>query len=521
MEYDLEQLTVTEFNTQKPSADPERFIVRCGLIPISQMIGLIVFLAVMSTLSWLAIVNTGSIHDHFANSSQVVALAVGSAIMQLVLIPFLIKMAVRVELELSEKGIRARSRFHRESLYARSTRPWSDLHSVRLRKMVSPGLLLNRLNQDKLSSNKPFGKRLLQHSDYNWKDQGFLILDFRSGGQVVVPLAGFKPQAMEDLFVALSRWADPMSFNPDVLSLQRSILSGQNVQVSDNYTHMWEESLRNRFEVTNFVPLMGGDTLREGELRILMLLSCGGLSSVYLARNKKGDRLIVKEMAVPLSEDRVAFAKLHEMFAREAQILARLDHPRIVKVVDHFVEKDRDYLVLEFVPGLTLRQYVQMKGAFTEKETIDIARQIADVLIYLHKFDPPILHRDLTPDNLVISDGDKKVTLIDFGAANEFIGSVTGTLIGKQCYIAPEQFRGEAVPQSDLYSCGATLHFLVTGEDPEPISVAHPQAVRADVSDLLDNLIATCTAVDVENRVQSAEVLRELLAFEPSMAKQN
>jgi tRNA A-37 threonylcarbamoyl transferase component Bud32 len=511
----LEHVTVAEPNTEKPNADLERFVIRCGLIPIKQTIGIILFLVVLSTLSWLVIVNGSKFHS-FSGAGQLTLLAVASAIMQMALIPFLIKMAVKIELELTGKGIQARSPFHKDSLYSRTARQWNDLHSVRLRKMVSPGPLLERLSREK-TRQATTGAKMLWHSDYNWKDQGFLMLDFRSGGQIVVPLAGLTAQAMEDLFVALSRWADPMSFNPDVLSLQRNILSGQNLQVSDNYTHMWEESLRSRFEVTNFVPLMGGDVLRNGELRILMLLSCGGLSSVYLARNKKGERLIVKEMAVTLSDDKTALAKLHEMFAREARLLARLDHPRIVKVVDHFVEKERDYLVLQFVPGLTLRQQVQMKGPFSEAETIGIAKQIAEVLIYLHNFDPPILHRDLTPDNLVISDTDEhKVTLIDFGAANEFIGSVTGTLIGKQCYIAPEQFRGEAVPQSDLYSCGATLHFLLTGEDPEPISETHPKAVRADLSEWMDTLVAACTSLDVGKRIKSAEALMELLASEPS-----
>ncbi len=111
-------------------------------------------------------------------------------------------------------------------------------------------------------------------------------MDFTSGGSAALPLAGLSAEALEDLFIALSRYADPMSLNPDVIALQRNILTGQELNFDDSYTRMWEESLRDRFEVTNFVPLLGGQELRGGELKILMLLACGGMSSIYLARDR-------------------------------------------------------------------------------------------------------------------------------------------------------------------------------------------------------------------------------------------
>ena len=104
-----------------------------------------------------------------------------------------------------------------------------------------------------------------------------------------------------------------------------------------------------------------------------------------------------------------------------AQILSRLDHPNIVRVVDHFVENARNYLILEFVPGLTLRQSVQISGRFDEPAVVATAEQIAGILQYLHSIDPPVIHRDITPDNIVIKEPDKTVTLIDFGAANEYV----------------------------------------------------------------------------------------------------
>lgn len=96
-------------------------------------------------------------------------------------------------------------------------------------------------------------------------------------------------------------------------------------------------------------------------------------------------------------------------------------------------------------------------------------------------------------------------------AANEFLGTATGTLIGKQSYLPMEQLRGKAVPQSDIYSFGGTLHFLLTGEEPEPLAVSHPKQLRAELSDAIDQLVASCTDADYKKRPQSAAELLELL----------
>jgi hypothetical protein len=462
-------------------------------------VAFIVFLLVLSSFSWLA-------------GSQGPLSWISTAL-QFVLIPALICAAARLKLVVSPSGIEAKSSLHKQMLFNRAQRSWSDLHAVRIRKLKNPLAILRRVNQPKHSqlTAPSLLARTLTLLGRGWGQQGFLVMDFTSGGMATFPLAGFSPRALEDLFLVLSMWADPMSLNPDVIALQRDILTGQTMQLDDTYTKMWEESLAQRFEVTNFVPLMGGQNLRNGELKILMLLACGGMSSVYLARNRSGERLVVKELSLPEGTDGNSLTKVHEMFAREAQILSKLNHPHIVKVLDHFVENGRNYLILEFIAGLTLRQQVQLHGPFREVDAVEIAKQLSEIFIYLHGFTPPIIHRDLTPDNLVIDSADQKITLIDFGAANEFIGSATGTLVGKQCYIPPEQFRGQAVPQSDLYALGATMHFLLTGEDPEPITPSHPMKIKTSVTSAMDNLVAKLTAAEPEDRIQSAETLLSLL----------
>ncbi|MBZ0185383.1 MAG: protein kinase, partial [Candidatus Obscuribacterales bacterium] len=139
--------------------------------------------------------------------------------------------------------------------------------------------------------------------------------------------------------------------------------------------------------------------------------------------------------------------------------------------------------------------------------------QLCKIMIHLHSREPAILHRDLTPDN-IISGEDGQLRLIDFGAAREFLEGVTGTMIGKQCYVSPEQLRGDASPRSDVYSFGCTLYFLLTGRDPLALSRSSP-AKTMDCSAQLDQLIMDCTELDEEKRLQSfPEILERIKAMD-------
>jgi serine/threonine-protein kinase len=102
--------------------------------------------------------------------------------------------------------------------------------------------------------------------------------------------------------------------------------------------------------------------------------------------------------------------------------------------------------------------------------------------------------------------------LIDFGAANEFIGNATGTLVGKQSFIAPEQFRGKACPQSDIYAFGCTLHFLLTGKESIALSTSHPKSIVNTLSEEVDALVSSMTELDLHKRLVSAEAVLERLS---------
>lgn len=160
-------------------------------------------------------------------------------------------------------------------------------------------------------------------------------------------------------------------------------------------------------------------------------------------------------------------------------------------------------MVLEYIDGKSLKDTVASGGPLSEKETVARAITMCDILEFLHSKNPPLVHRDSTPDNLIVSAGGV-LKLIDFTVADQNSESVTATIVGKQSYMPPEQFRGKAVPQSDLYALGATIYFLLTGNEPEPLVQLHPQLEVENVTAAMDQLVARCTSLDLDKRYRSA-----------------
>lgn len=347
-----------------------------------------------------------------------------------------------------------------------------------------------------------------------------LVIYFHSGGKAGIDLRGLSSRDLESLLLGLDEWASQCAIAPAVVGMRHEVLCDRVTRTS-----LWQDELASHFAATNFVPLSPGALLQEGGLRVIMHSFSGGMSAVYLAERPHSPKsahsgavlqpavVVVKESVIPPAADAGVRAKAREMFRREAKLLMNVHHERVAKVLDHFVENDRDYLVLEYLPGLSLRQLVSRNGPQDEEQVLRWAAEIAGVLAYLHNLEVPIVHRDLTPDNLIVAP-DGKLYLIDFGAANFFVGAATGTVVGKQLYIAPEQFRGKAVPASDIYALGATMHYLLTGCEPEALSVSSPRALRPDLSPAVDDLVRRCTEQELSERTESADrLLAELNAL--------
>lgn len=331
-----------------------------------------------------------------------------------------------------------------------------------------------------------------------------LTLTYAGEARATIKLAEIPVEMAEQLLLAVRTFGQNYEGQAIVEQAQEEIAAKCiGSDATRSYTQLWEEELRYRYTSTTFIPLSPSDKLQDGDIKVIRHLGLGGLSAVYLVQRLGRDLAVLKEYNVPADVDGASEQKAMEMFNREAQLLARLDHPGIAKVYDHFIEKGRHYLLLQYIHGQDLRQRVQEKGPLAEPVVLDYASQVAEILDYLHGCDPPIIHRDLTPENLVIDDHGK-IVLVDFGAANEFLQTATGTLVGKHCYIAPEQFRGKATRQSDIYAFGGTLFYLLTGSDPVALSCSSPIALVPSVSAELDKLIAEMTAMDLGQRTMKA-----------------
>jgi serine/threonine protein kinase len=224
------------------------------------------------------------------------------------------------------------------------------------------------------------------------------------------------------------------------------------------------------------------------------------------------EHVVLKETVLPIYVDDRARAKALGRFERDAKLLASLKHPLIVRLDDFFVENNRAYLALEYIPGLTLKEKIEADGPLEEGEVKRLALMMADILEYLHERTPPVEHRDFTPDNLILTN-DGKVKLIDFDVALEqsSFSQTNATIVGKQAYIPLEQFRGKPCPQSDLYALGATLSYLLTGEEPPALQSSSPKQLKPEVSEEFDQIIARATALEISERIDCAKSLRKLL----------
>ncbi|MBP9094728.1 serine/threonine protein kinase, partial [bacterium] len=335
------------------------------------------------------------------------------------------------------------------------------------------------------------------------------------GGVVTLGLNGLSGNDIEYLLVSMANWLPDSILDPQIHELKEALWNADALAIGSNqnktlsFTQMWEDELTSRYSSTAYIPLNPGQRLQDNNLKVVRQLALGGWSAIYLVQEANTKLKVLKESVIPPGTSEIIKEKAQSMFLREAQLLLKLSHPQIVQVYQHFVEDNRHYLLLDYVSGQTVKQAVKLQGPYHQLDVVDYGKQMAVILIYLHSQTPPVLHRDLTPDNLIIDK--QKLTLIDFGAANEMLGTATGTMVGKQSYIAPEQFQGHATAQSDLYALGATLYFMLTGVEAIPMTQSSPQKLEPAISTTLNRLVEELTAQDQANRPASANELKARL----------
>jgi WD40 repeat protein/tRNA A-37 threonylcarbamoyl transferase component Bud32 len=231
-------------------------------------------------------------------------------------------------------------------------------------------------------------------------------------------------------------------------------------------------------------------TVLQNRYRIVSLLGQGGMGAVYRAWDMRLNiSVAVKEMVPQPGIDPQTLAQLRQQFYQEAQVLARLDHPNLVRVTDYFEEWGNAYLVMNFVEGQSLADLIAARGPLPEAQVLDWARQLLDALAYCHA--QGVVHRDIKPQNIIIR-ADGRPILVDFGLVKLWDprDPRTRTVVramGTPEYAPPEQWgMGHTDPRSDLYSLGATLYHALTGKVPpiatdriaEPRVFAPPRSIN-------------------------------------------
>ena len=275
-------------------------------------------------------------------------------------------------------------------------------------------------------------------------------------------------------------------------------------------------------------PIEPGVILRE-RYKIHRIIGQGGMGSIYLAEDLRleGRRCALKEV---IHENSLSDDTLHqaqEQFLREAQILARLDHPNLPKVSDFFSEENREFLVMDFVPGKDLRTIMlearSKKTFLSEREVLNWSAQLADALNYMHRQDPPILHRDIKPSNLKLTPSGL-IKLVDFGLVKLLASEeMTITILqgrGTALYTPLEQYGGDTGHtdvRSDIYAFGATLYHLLTNTSPvearerflHPESLVPPRQINAGISVRTERTVLWALSLHPDERPQSIEQFRQ------------
>lgn len=346
------------------------------------------------------------------------------------------------------------------------------------------------------------------------RDANQLILNFRNGRKVVLDLNGLSQERLMTIINVASFYKPTLELLPlECRSVFRRRHFDELEIEEQTFTELWQNDFERRFAPTSFVPLEQGAKLQDGMIEIVAQIATGGMSAVYLTKHKRLGTVVLKESVLPGLKQSEASMKAAELFRREAILLSLLDHPRIVRIYDYFTENDRHYLLLEHLCGRTLRSFIKRNGPVQEKLAIEWSLQLARILEYLHNLDTPIVHRDFTPDNLIIS-ADSKLRVVDFGASSTFLSTATGTVVGKMAYMPPEQLRGKASPASDIYALGGVMCFLMSGADPKPYEgQALSESIRGKYPRLAP-LVEACLELKLTARINSSrEVVRRLEPF--------
>ncbi|MFN8607046.1 MAG: protein kinase [Vulcanimicrobiota bacterium] len=258
------------------------------------------------------------------------------------------------------------------------------------------------------------------------------------------------------------------------------------------------------------------EQLLHGRYRIVRILKSGGMGSVYEAIDTKlaDSPCAVKEIHEAALASRES-GYVQSRFYEEMKALVALDHAAIPKVRDYLSEDDKVYIVMELVQGRSLQEEIDQRRELNQAAPVDYIAldmiRLLDTLTYLHTQQPPVIHRDVKPANILRDSRSGQIKLVDFGLARTAGGPNTQTVVGTMGYCAPEQMMGKAEPRSDVYAVGVTLMHLLTGVAPEMelFEARKPElpGVRAGLSEIIEK---ATQVKPTERYADAAEMSRAL-----------
>lgn len=252
-----------------------------------------------------------------------------------------------------------------------------------------------------------------------------------------------------------------------------------------------------------------------GKYEILKEIGQGGMSVVYVAMDiRLNKQWAVKELK---NDGTQSVEMLLKGIEREANILKKVDHPVLPRIVDIIDEQGAIYVIMDYIQGLAMDKILKEEGAQPQEKVIEWAKELASALDYLHSMKPPIIYRDMKPSNIMLQP-DGRVKLIDFGTAKEYKAEniVDTTALGTRGYAAPEQFgdeKGRGIyktdSRTDIYCLGVTIYHIVTGMNPSepPYEIKSIREWNPGLSSGLEQIILKCTQSNPEDRYQSCAEL--------------
>lgn len=250
----------------------------------------------------------------------------------------------------------------------------------------------------------------------------------------------------------------------------------------------------------------------DGKYEILKEIGRGGMSTVYLAMDKRlNKQWAVKEIRKKGSgkNDEVVVNSL----LAEANLMKRLDHPALPRIVDIIDNGVTIYVIMDYIEGESLDKILSEYGAQPEEQVIEWAKQLCDALSYLHSQRPPIIYRDMKPANVMLKP-EGNIKIIDFGIAREYKEQnlADTTVLGTKGYAPPEQYSGQTDPRSDIFALGMTMHHLLTGIDPRNGETYAPvRQWNPELSEGIEAIIDKCVQPAAENRYQNCtQLLQDL-----------